>query len=259
MSVYRSAELPTVVPRPIRQRPEVSSVARWLPRLILLPHTMVGLGSMLVALVALVGPAFSTVSEGHVVSEQVYPSKGGHSYQIEYQYRHGGQEYRGSHSFLIGPDTEPSAELRRLPGAPVRVRHFGVGAVRDTVLLGTADDGVTRGVPPLLFALFWNGVVAIFLRLLWYIPWRNRELLRRGVAAPGRVLRKFTRENKGTHYFLEYEYTLAGGTRREGSMQVSTQALWDALAEGQSVTVLHSNRGPTPSVVYEASDYEWAS
>jgi hypothetical protein len=140
----------------------------------------------------------------------------------------------------------------------VRVHHLGVGAVRDAVLLGPEGHEVSHGVPTLLFALFWNGVLSIFLHRLWFVPWRNRELLRRGVAAPGRVLRKFTREGKGVRYFLEYEFTMAGGTRREETMEVSSHAIWDALAEGQAITVFHSNRGPTPSVVYEASDHEWA-
>jgi hypothetical protein len=77
MSVYRSAEMPTAVPRPIRQRPDVSQLARWLPRIIILPHTVVGLGAMLVAMVTLAGPALGTTTEGRVVSEQVSPSKGG--------------------------------------------------------------------------------------------------------------------------------------------------------------------------------------
>jgi hypothetical protein len=259
MSVYRSPDPPPTLPRPLARRPQAVGAIRWLPRLFILPHVLVGLGLLGAVVIAVANPLFGTDADALITEERVSRTKGGYSYQVTYVYDHGGERITGHRSFSLGGRSSPSAEEHLPPGKIIPVRHIGTGALRHDVLLLPGEDA-WKSVPPGLFmAAFWNGIVGIFVYTLWYIPWRTRNLLRWGTAVPGQITRLHTKTGKNTSYHADYAFTMPGGTAHEATMMVSTRELWETLAEGQPVTVLRSPGGPKPSVIYEASDESWAS
>jgi hypothetical protein len=259
MSVYRSPDPPPTLPRPLVRRPQAAGAIRWLARLFILPHVLVGLSFLATIVIAVSNPLFGTDTDAHITEERVSRIKSGYSYQVTYAYVHGGRQILGYRSFSLGGRSSPSDEERLSPGKIVPVRHIGVGALRHEELL-LPGESAWKGVAPVLFmAAFWNGIVGVFVYTLWYLPWRNRNLLRWGTAVPGQITRLHTKTGKSTSYHADYTFTMPGGTVHEATMTVSTKELWETLAEGQPVTVLRSPGGPKPSVIHEASDYTWVS
>jgi hypothetical protein len=257
MSVYRAPEPPSVLPRPIQRRPQAAGAIRWLPRIFILPHVLAGLGMLAALVVVLANPLVGEETTAHITEERTSPVKGGYSYQVTYAYPHEGHTVQGTRSFSLGSRSEPSADERLAPGTPVTVRHVGVSWWRHDELLLPGESAWKTVLPVAFFAAFWNSITGVFLYLLWYTPWRNRNLVRWGTVAPGRIVKAYERKGKNTSYHVDYEFTMPGGTLHQGSMMVSSKDLWATVQEGQGVTVLRSPDGPKPSVVYEVSDYEW--
>jgi hypothetical protein len=113
-----------------------------------------------------------------------------------------------------------------------------------------------------LFALFWNGIVGIFVAVLYAAPWRERLLLRTGEAVEGIVLRK--EEDTGgdsTTWSVEYEFmpVPSADTRTAGpvtgKMNVE-RADYLAVAPGDRVVVVYDRFRPGRNVVYTWGGYE---
>jgi hypothetical protein len=110
-------------------------------------------------------------------------------------------------------------------------------------------------------AVFWNGIMSIFVYMLYVRPWRQRWMVRRGLPTAGLVRQVQQWSNKGTKMVrIRYDYAVpAGGHTRggvfSGKMTASGSQV-NAVAIGEIVTVLYNPGRPHRSLVYALADYK---
>ena len=139
------------------------------------------------------------------------------------------------------------------------------------------------GIPFFLwfFTLFWNGITGVFVWLFYVQPARERKLVESGAPTLGRITNKTTSKGEhGTSFFLHYEYSpieySMNGPKLQGNAfapQISTfssQPLalsfkgtailghqdYDAVAVGDSMTVLFDVNRPERSLLYRFAHWE---
>ena len=106
-----------------------------------------------------------------------------------------------------------------------------------------------------LFALFWNGVLSIFVYMLWIGPWQAKRLCQCGTAVPGRISGKHISRGKTTSYYLDYEFVQPPfGLRKK--RQYVPSARYQQTHVGEMVTVLCFPNKKRPTVVYEYGYFE---
>jgi len=257
MHPYRAPEPPSSLPRAIVRRPGAVGAARWVPRIFILPHTTVGLSLLVALLYGLASPLAGHEVPGVVTSSRSVRGKGNnYSCHIEYSYQIGGETLADSGSVPMGVLSSPPAACRRA-GEELRVWQVALGPLRSSHPYAGESPWAPL-LPMAFFCTFWNAIVSIFLFNFWVKPLRNRWLVRNGAVAPGRVLSRRSVQGKGARFIVEYEFTAEAGVVRRGEMDVSTEALWNTVSDGQPVTVLYSPDNHKFSLIYECCDHAWA-
>jgi len=232
--------------------------AIWFVRLFILPHTFIGIfligQFLLTVLTAMFGTDIAaTVTKAHTSETR----KGGTIYYIDYKYAAAGREYTNSESvgaMTFGRVSNPAELEAERPR--VRVRHFEFGPLRHHLLIEAHSPWASAG-EALVFALFWNGILSVFLTLAWIAPIRRRHLVRNGVATEGTIVSTRTRQGKGISYYAKFRFrNRENGVEIEREMQVQGKADYDAAHPGRAVTVLYWPRNPRRAVVYEFCGYQ---
>jgi len=230
----------------------------WFLRLFILPHMCVGVFLItrlfLITLNALLG----TDLEATVTAAYTKPaSKGGTIYYIHYQYAAGDRVFTNSES--VGEQTYDAVSH---PGeaegrtATVHVRVLQLGPLHDHQLTGGRSVWGKVG-EALVFALFWNGILSVFVTLAWVAPIRRYLLVRNGSATGGSIVSKRERSGKGATYYAKFRFrNPENGVEIEREMTLPGKAVYDAVQPGWMVTVLYSPQNPRRAVVYEFSGYE---
>jgi len=114
-----------------------------------------------------------------------------------------------------------------------------------------------RPLTLLFFALFWNGILSVFLTLAWIAPIRRGNLIRHGHATTGTIVSTRTRQGKGMSYYAKFRYrNPEDGNEIEREMQLSGMMDYEAAKPGKPVTVLYSERNPRRAIIYEFSGYK---
>jgi hypothetical protein len=224
-----------------------------------LPHTLAGLFLVGAALAATVQYArvlaFGAECDGRVVGKTATKGgKGGMHYAVEYAFVVNGTERAGRASV----NQEGYEGLTE--GEPVAVRALEADpAVRPWVRLpgqSPAMDVLGQWGA----ALFWNGIMSLFVWGAYARPWRARRLVRDGRAVPGVIRDVTTRAGKGgKSYRLTYEYAASDpfglpGQPRLGTMTTERKEA-SAYRSGRPVTVVYDPDKPSRSVVYALADY----
>ncbi len=126
----------------------------------------------------------------------------------------------------------------------------------DAMLPGESRWG--KILPLAFFALFWNGLLSVFVYMAWIAPGQEKRLYRRGTPVPGRITGKHSHHGKGIRYYVDYEFIQPrfGVLRRRQS--VSGNEYKRAHAD-QLVTVLCWPHKKRPSVIYEYGSFECVS
>jgi hypothetical protein len=256
-------ELTGPTPRRVRYRDGwATGCGLWFIRLFILPHTLIGIGILGAALGATgvyVGVlALGTDCQGAVVKKEERPGSKGKTYRyVDYEYMVAGRVHTG-----------------RVTMSEVDYEQVTVGdrfTVRALESAPQTDPWVRLpGQTPLadvggkwLMALFWNGILSIFLWTVYVRPWQVRRLVRRGQPTEGIVRAATVSINKGTKsYHLTYEYAapaddLLGPTLFTRKM-TSTQKAAADVKVGDLVTVLYHPHKPRRSVIYKLTDYRAA-
>lgn len=245
-------ELLGPLPRMVRRKKRRSGIG--CVRVFIIPHTLVGIGLIVYVLFLAAMTLAGEEVTGRVVSaREGTDDDGDPTYVLEYTYRADGGEYRGSSS--VSRET-----FRRVSdGGVVRVVTFppapGIGA-------GIAGDTANgRNLLFLtLFALFWNGILSVFVWQSWVAPAIHRRLYRVGTPSTGTVTAKkvVSGEDSVTHT-VRYRFPLGGDASApgmaEGKMAVR-DAEYGLLREGDEVTVLYLPRRPSASTLYRFGEYE---
>ncbi len=256
-------ELNLPTPRQVRYRNGFATgCGMWSIRLFLLPHTIVGIGALCVALwstgVYVAVGLFGTNYEGRIVKkDESRSSKGVKHYYMKYTFTVDRQPY----SEDVPVSQERFAEIHE--GDAITVR----------ALESAPDTGQWPRIPghwPIqelggkwFFALFWNGVMSIFVWQMYVVPYRQCGLVRWGQPTEGIIRNKTKQVNKGTKsYRLTYEFAAPAADGSKG--QVLTGKMTTTLTEaanaheGQLVTVLYHPDKPWRNTLYAYSCYRAA-
>jgi hypothetical protein len=139
-------------------------------------------------------------------------------------------------------------------GQMVGARVLHLGRVY-AAALNDGDRSTTGLVCGGIFSAVWCLGVAIFTLLAWMTPGVNRKLLAQGSSASGVVTgKKRAQSGRSVSHDIAYRYKSSDGVERVGSARVS-QAIYNAIAEEQAVTVVYRADRPEVSMMYEAADY----
>lgn len=223
-------------------------------RIFILPHVIAGIGMIAYFLfLAYMAAAGEEVTGRVVAASEGTDDDGDPVYTLEYRYRAGGGDYRGS-------STVSCETYGRLSdGGVVRVVTFppapGVGSD-----IAGEEGHAGRLLLVSFFALFWNGILSVFVWQAWIAPALHRRLYRLGRPAAGTVTGKnvLAGDDASTH-ILHYRFAAGGeaGTPEmvEGKMAVR-QEDYAEVREGERLTVLYAPGRPRRSVLYRFGEYE---
>lgn len=223
-------------------------------RIFIMPHTLVGIGMIAYALFLAAMLLFGEEVPGRVVdSHQGTDDDGDPAYTLVYTYRVGGTEYRGSSSVSRETFTRVS------DGGVVRVVAFPL-----TPGVGSSIAGEPGGGGILLFvvvfAVFWNSILSVFLWQIYVLPHLHRQLFRSGSPVTGTVTKKEVARRKGREsHVVHYQYAAGGETSAPSLMSgkmVVPKEEFGRLAEGDQLTVLYAPRRPSRSLLYRCGEYD---
>lgn len=232
----------------------------WLGRVLLLPHTTVGLYAIYKAvtltLLDLAVLTSGTVVPGHVTGKHTSPGKGGRVYYtVEFAYVVDGAAYAGSTT----PDADEYAavavaqpiEVRVYPPYPAEARWPGL----------PGHDPGREALGMIVAALFWNAIV--FLCWWWVAlrPYRQRRLIRWGRPTTAVVREVKSGAGKGGPWYqLRYDYAVepGGDVSRWRSRKLTLDYPKSAadVQAGDVLTVLYDPRRPRRHLVYRFADYQ---
>jgi len=234
-----------LAPRTARRKDWTSGCALWFVRLFILPHTLVGIFLLLSVpshwFVAHFGTPVTAVVDGR---DTTLTRKGRALYKVYYHYMLNNRRY---------PENK-SVGQEKYEQTHVGDRFAG----RASALVGHAlfvdSDRHSDGTLGMAFALFWSGIVSIFVYGAWVAPLRQRWLVMIGQPAIGTVTGRREKKGKGTTYTVLYAFTAPGGMAYSGKWNVSNLDYQRAV-EGSEVTVLYHPRNPRRNLPYEYCDF----
>jgi hypothetical protein len=226
-----------------------------LPRIFILPHSLIGLCCLLFAMPGSV--IWAIAGDDYTASVTRIWIENGRKRSIT---------YRAAFTYTLptGPrqtsDTIDSDQYHRLDTTPpeqrtLRVRAIKVGPIFFDKPIDNSSGAWTYVVSVWFFSLFWCGITGIFVHFLYIQPYRQRLLYRSGEITAGTIVSKYTRRAKSTTYYLRYAFTLPDGRHFEKVMP-TRQNLWQSAEVNQPVTVLYSPSNPKRSIVYDYGPYE---
>src|SRR5262245_47325859 len=225
--------------------------ALWPIRLFILPHTLAGAYVIFMALSRIVlclGVWLAgTDVDGRIVRKIETRGKKGPHYSAEYVYTFD----RGEYTATVSMHADEWAATREGQTFNVRVLVPGPEGGHWP---GVGNVSPLADVLGLCFiALFWNGILSVFLYHLYYRPWRHRWMVRRGHATQGIVREVQKWQNKGTNVRIKYEYAVLPGEifgRVLTGSVTATGKEAEVMKVGDVVTVLYSPRRPRRSLLY---------
>jgi hypothetical protein len=236
-------ELRRLAPRAVQRRAAHGGFITFV-HLFTLPHTLIGILGLFV-LVGFFGFAvFSQVVDGTVTStSELVSRKGARSYPTNLDFAFEGRTETTNESLSERPEV----------GATVPLRVLRMGG---ELIVRPAGELWFELLFAVVFVGFWNGVMGLLHWRITFLPLRQRALVREGLPVVGRVTsHQEIRGNKGSKtYRLGYDYFIEGLTLR-GQMDVRQEDFL-ALADGDAVTVLVSEKHPDRSVLYRCAPYE---
>lgn len=237
-----------LVPRTVRRKGKRIGGGIWAGRIIILPHTLIGIGLIGFVFIVLAWIIAGTDTLGMVIKKFQESDEGKPVYKVRYTFT-AGDKTREDTTTLERAQWQALTEssLEADARSSVHVRYVRIGPWVYSNALGK-DESVWGALGfAVLFAGFWNGIVFLFVYILWIAPYRGRRLYKWGQAVPGVIVGiSNSRPRK-----VQYEFESAGQSHR-GSMHVS-----DAnVSVNEAVTVLHKPGNPRKSVIYEYGQWE---
>lgn len=228
-------------------------------RLLIVPHTIIGIG-LAGALVREIGTAaFGANATGSATRVFETKGKGGPRYHVAYRYdtrsgHHSGDITINLIQYYYYSDAlgQTLRENRSLP--EVTVRFIEVGPWHYGYAIASGDSAWSGIWESAFMACFWNTVVGVFSFLLYVLPHRQRQLFRYGTATEGIVTSKRKESHRGTGYYISYTFCPESSRDFKAEMWVGKRE-WGTASVGQRVTVLHHTGQSRPSVVYEFAEF----
>jgi len=228
----------------------------WFTRLFIMPHMLVGIGAIGYLVFLLLWHVFGTDFPATVIDTKVsHSSKHGDSYILNYRFEAGGETKFDSGT--VGWSVYQTYQ-KKTPGQtnpPVTVHYLGLGPLHHAALRESSSPWSEMGFVT-LWAIFWNGVLSIFVYQIWVKPIRARLLYKNGDSTAGKLLKKRVQTGKSSAYYVSYRFNEpVSGQQYESEILVWSHDSWLQAVEGQPVTVLFARNNPKRSTVYEFGGY----
>ena len=254
----RAANVLTRLPPPPRKVHGGGGFGLWFIRLFILPHMCVGVGMVGFLVLNLLVAAFGTGASAVVTHLHTSRgNKGSTAYHVDYHYTLEGREF--SHSGTVGAAAYaalPRPKDLEGPASTLPVRHLNLGRWHYQVITLEGSAWKTAG-GILLFALFWNGILSVFVYVAWVAPLRARWLVRGGQTTMGMILTsRAARGSKSTSYYATFRFRdPATGQEIQREMSLPGLAQYNEARAGREVTVIYQPEKPRRALVYELSGY----
>ena len=228
----------------------------WFTRIFIMPHVLIGIGVAGYLAFLLLWRLFGVDYPATVVDAKVSrSSKHGDRYILHYRFEAGGEIRLGSDSvgWPVYQNYQNTSPGQTNP--PVMVHYLGLGPLHHATLREAGSPWAEIGFLS-LWALFWNGVLSIFVYQIWVKPLRVRRLYQFGNSTSGKLLHKRMRTGKSSTYYVSYRFNDPFSSQiYESEIQVWKADDWQQAVEGQPVTVLFAQNNPKRSTVYEFGGY----
>jgi Protein of unknown function (DUF3592) len=250
-------ETPTRLPEPPRTVRGGPGCMIWFVRVFILPHMVGGVVMAVVFVLTVIVALWGTDSTGSVLALSTsHGRKGGTTYNVQYRYCIDWRCFTNSASVgsQLFQSLSGSSNLEGAP-APVKVRVISIGRLHFHVFTEEHSAWDEAG-PLLLFVLFWNAILSVFVYVIWVAPLRDRALVRNGQVASGNIVSKRERRGRGVTYFATFRFTdPASGQEIKREMTLPSRAKYDDARTGKPVTVIYDPRKPKRAVAYELGSY----
>ncbi len=223
-------------------------------RLFILPHTLIGICVLFFLIVEPFLVLGTTAIPATVTKLTSNTSrKGGTTYQAEFQF----SPTEAPGAPLTATEPIDSSEFNALhTGSTILVHTSVIGTHRYTNISRSPAAYVRHRYGMWLWALFWNGILSIFLYVAWVVPICNRNLVRNGDAVKGTITSKKIVGGKPINYQISYDFTPINEYQsRQGKTTTTNKMLFDQVQESQEITVLYNPNRPKRNVAYEFGDY----
>lgn len=245
-------------PRVVRYRSWGGVAGLWFVRLFILPHTVIGLAMLGKLLLSILLALAGTTSNGQIVRAWIDP--GG---------KHGSSHHRIAYTDATLANRQRTAEVSRsfyaslpieainsgslTPGIPVRTFELGMIDLATVI----TDQFLPGGLELEWFfvAIFWNGLLSVFVYMAYIYPVRLRRVYRSGVETRGVVDSKLISRGKRTSYRIECVFQSADGQPRRTAETVSKE-VFESVTQGQSVRILYLPAAPKRAAVYDLGLYQ---
>ena len=223
-------------------------------RLFILPHMIAGVIVLLLVPLTLAEVFFGEVQQGQIIDK--WTTKGKKTYyHIKFAYDADGSQRTGERT-CSQAQYEAMGDLKRKqppPSIEIRGLHVLGHFYHEDLLPGESRWG--KVVPFLVFALFWNGLLYVFVHMAWIAPLQEKRLYRRGTPVPGRITGKHTRQGKSVSYYLEYEFIQPRFGLLKKHQSVNGNQYYHQANAGQLVTVLCWPHKKRPALIYEFGNF----
>ena len=245
-----------LLPPPPRQVHGRLGGSLWFGRIFIMPHVLIGIGGAgyLVFLLAwrLLGADYPATVTGAKVW---HSSKRGDSYALNYRFEAGGETRLDSAKVSWSVYQTYRNPVASQTNPPVTVHYLAVGPLHHSALRESGSPWSEISFM-ILWTVFWNGVMSLFVYQMWVKPIRTRRLYKNGDATTGKLVSKRVRTGKSSSYYVSYRFNDPySGQAYESEIQVWKADDWAQAVEGQPVTVLFAHNNPKRSTVYEFGGY----
>jgi hypothetical protein len=244
---------PAPVPPPRIVRRKAKSPGSRLLRLLLIPHALVGVGTLLYTLFLISLVALSVPRKGEVTGKTIRVDDHDSTFLVRFSFEVDGKRYEQSTAVT----EEEFNAIHEGQGTTIQVHSWTPG----TGPYLSSQNRFGQVIMMVAFSLFWNGILGTFVWMLFIKPARRRWLVVHGIATFGRIVRKelFRRGDGGTAV-ISYTYPASGGKDMpaqvySGRMEVQPVES-EELKEGDKAIVLYDQDAPERSLLYALSGYE---
>jgi hypothetical protein len=244
------------LPPPPRQVHGRLGGSLWFGRIFIMPHALIGIGAAGYLVFLLLWFLLGADYPATVVGAKVWhSSKRGDTYTLDYRFEADGETRLDSAkvNWSVYQTYQNPAPDQTNP--PVTVHYFGLGPLHHSALRENGSPWPEIGFLT-LWAVFWNGVLSVFVYALWVKPIRTRLLYKNGESTAGQLVSKRVRTGKSSSYYVSYRFKDPFSNQDyESEILVWKADDWAQAVEGQPVTVLFAKDNPKRSTVYEFGGY----
>jgi hypothetical protein len=246
---------PTLPPPPRSVRSRDGAIGKWGLRIVLFPHTCVGIACFFYTLALMAWALFGSQVPGAITggSPEIGSGRGHHGPTVLYKYDYNGPR-AGSQDVgnnIYHEAVEEQLQKQRKHSA-VQVRVLAIGPWQITGIDQFESPWVNVAEFS-LFTAFWDTLCWIIFKMIWLEPIMSRLMCKYGTEAAGIITVKgpmSSRKGKLGYTFLDAAGVSRTGMLKYDSVNWMSEEMRTAEA-GQRICVLYSARNPKRNLPYD--------